>query len=111
MTILTGWDEGPFYYDNGDPEDSLNHWIDEDTVAFLRIGPELVRELVAWDNEYQATFNREDFRASGFPSSSKEAEWVERGKALALWLKNESPVVSAVDYQANGCIPDGSCMI
>ncbi|AOS61548.1 hypothetical protein [Actinoalloteichus hymeniacidonis] len=109
--MLSGWDEGPFYYDNGDPEDSLNHWIDEDTIQFLQIGPELVADLMAWDDEFQQTFNRDDFRASGFPSEEAEKNWVQKGKELAVRLKQESPVVARVDYQAYGCIPKGSCMI
>ncbi|WP_157434290.1 MULTISPECIES: hypothetical protein [Actinoalloteichus] len=63
-----------------------------------------------WDAEYQATYNPNCFHSSGFSSPETEEEWRERGKMLAARIKQESPIVTSVNYQANGAIPWGTCM-
>ncbi|APU17140.1 MULTISPECIES: hypothetical protein [Actinoalloteichus] len=110
LFILTGWNEGPFYYDNGDPGESLNHWIDEESIAFLQLDDDLVRDITAWDEEYQDLYDPDDPQGSGFPTSQAKTAWIERGKELAARIKRESPVVASVDYQGNGSIPEGTCV-
>ncbi|APU12505.1 hypothetical protein UA75_02100 [Actinoalloteichus sp. GBA129-24] len=108
VALLVGWEEDPFYYHGSDPEE-YGHSI-EDAAEELQLPDDLVADIVAWDAEYQATFKPDDHRNSGFPSVKVEEAWRERGKALAERIKRESPVVSSVNYRANGVIPDYSCM-
>ncbi|AOS61549.1 hypothetical protein [Actinoalloteichus hymeniacidonis] len=110
VSLLVGLEEGPFYYDSGDPDDDLNHYIDEETIEFLRLGPDLVRELQGWDQEYQCAFDREDFSTAGFASPEVEKVWLERGRKLAGRLKLESPIIGRVYYRAHGVIPAGDCV-
>ncbi|AOS65507.1 hypothetical protein [Actinoalloteichus hymeniacidonis] len=108
VSLLVGWQEDPFYYDFDDPEE-YGHSIEE-AGEQLQLPPELVRELVIWDSEYQATYRPSDYRNSGFASVAEEESWRERGKALAQRIKQESPVVASVDYRAEGLHPKGWCV-
>ena len=49
----------------------------------LDLPPALLARLVAWDDVFQATFNRDDPPASVLPGD----EWREEGRALAEALK------------------------
>ncbi|APU12803.1 MULTISPECIES: hypothetical protein [Actinoalloteichus] len=69
-----------------------------------------MRELRAWDQEYQDAFDRADFSTAGFASREAENVWIEKSRRLAERLKAESPVVSRVYYRANGVIPKGDCV-
>ncbi|AOS61224.1 hypothetical protein [Actinoalloteichus hymeniacidonis] len=108
VSLLTGWQEDPFYYDFDDPEE-YNHSIEE-AGEQLQLPADLISDIRAWDAEYQATYNPDEFHKSGFSSPEIAAAWRERGKELAARIKRESPVTASVDYQANGLIPKGSCM-
>ncbi|APU16209.1 MULTISPECIES: hypothetical protein [Actinoalloteichus] len=109
VAILVGWQENYFYYDNGDEEDTLNHTT-EDATEFLDLNADLVRDLEAWDAEYQATYDPVEYHNSGFATPEAKRDWIERGKELAARLKRESPMVASVDYLANGSIPEGTCV-
>ncbi|ASO18686.1 hypothetical protein FHR81_000948 [Actinoalloteichus hoggarensis] len=109
VTIVVGWDEEYFYYDNGDEEDTLNHTTEEAT-EFLDLNADLVRDLEAWDAEYQAIFDRVRGREIGFATPEIEHAWFERGKELSARLKRESPMVARVNYLADGSIPKGTCV-
>lgn len=68
MGMLALWDGETG--DNLDPRD-------------LDLPPALLARLVAWDDVFQATFNREDPLASVLPGD----EWRAEGRALAEALK------------------------
>ncbi|APU12503.1 hypothetical protein [Actinoalloteichus fjordicus] len=108
VSLLVGWQEEPFYYYADDPEE-YGHPIEE-AAEELQLPADLVVEIIAWDAEYQATYKPDDYRNSGFPSEEIEEDWRERGKVLAERIKRESPVVSSVNYRADGIIPDNTCM-
>ncbi|APU15956.1 MULTISPECIES: hypothetical protein [Actinoalloteichus] len=109
VAILVGWQENYFYYESGYEDDTLNHDVEEAT-EFLDLNADLVRDLEAWDAEYQATYNPIDDRKSGFATAEAERDWIERGKELSARLKRESPMVASVDYLAWGNIPEGTCV-
>ncbi|ASO18685.1 hypothetical protein FHR81_000947 [Actinoalloteichus hoggarensis] len=109
VTILGGWQENYFYYDNGDEEDTYNHTT-EDAVEFLDLNADLVRDFETWDAEYQAIYNHVDYDKSDFPTPEAEHAWIERGKELSARLKQESPMVASVNYLAYGNIPRGTCV-
>ncbi|APU13921.1 MULTISPECIES: hypothetical protein [Actinoalloteichus] len=108
--LLLGWQEDPFYYELNDPED-YNHSIEAATEE-LRLPASLVSEIIAWDAEYQATYDPDGYvwSKSGFDSPEIEDAWRERGRVLAERIKRESPVVASVDYRANGVIPPRTCV-
>ncbi|APU15726.1 MULTISPECIES: hypothetical protein [Actinoalloteichus] len=110
ISLLVGWQEDPFYYDWYDPE-QYSHSIEE-AAEELQLSADLVADITAWDDEYQATYDPTGSRGleSGFASPEAEEEWRERGKILAARIKQESPVVASVSYRANGIIPPGTCM-
>ncbi|MGV3574711.1 MAG: hypothetical protein ACO1O4_06175 [Devosia sp.] len=49
----------------------------------LKLPPALLARLVAWDDVFQATFNRDDPPASVLPGES----WHEEGRALAAAIR------------------------
>ncbi|WP_075739499.1 hypothetical protein [Actinoalloteichus sp. GBA129-24] len=106
MTILAGYLDDPVWYQLTEDQDML-HAVDE-AAEQLGLTDGLARALTAWDDEYQATLNHEYPPDSTFPSPAVRQAWVERGKELAAQIKRESPVVSSVDYQADGCYDKGS---
>lgn len=55
--------------------------------ASLGLPPDLVRCVAAWDDRFQATFNRDDPPASDFPSAEARAVWRAEGDALIAALR------------------------
>ncbi|MBB5907295.1 hypothetical protein [Actinoalloteichus hymeniacidonis] len=109
--MLAGFTQGPFYYDAGDAHESgTNHDID-DAGEFLKLNDELISQITDWDNEFQSIYNSADPRESDFSSPEAERAWIEKGKVLAARIVQGSPVVSAVDYRADGSITKGTCII
>ncbi|WIX91348.1 hypothetical protein [Amycolatopsis sp. DG1A-15b] len=49
----------------------------------LGLSPALVGELNRWADEYTATLNRDDPKASSFMAGAEEREFVARGRRLA----------------------------
>ncbi|WP_449396302.1 hypothetical protein [Devosia riboflavina] len=58
----------------------------------LDLPPALLARLVAWDDLFQATFNRDDPLASALPGD----EWREEGRALAEAIGASGFEVSAL---------------
>ncbi|AOS62048.1 hypothetical protein [Actinoalloteichus hymeniacidonis] len=110
MVLLAGFFQGPLFYD--DPMDGLwtSHTADE-AGEDLGLSSALVADLTAWDDEFQAIYDGNYPPDSHFPSLEAEQAWVERGKELAARIKQESDLVTSVDYQADGQINDGECVI
>ncbi|APU13379.1 hypothetical protein [Actinoalloteichus fjordicus] len=108
VALLAGYDEGPFYYFSGKGRRS-NHSIEE-AAAELSLGIDIVADLTAWNDEYQDTLDQDYPPDSKFPTPEAEQAWREKGKELAVRIKQESPVVASVDYQANGFYKDGTCV-
>ncbi|APU19329.1 hypothetical protein [Actinoalloteichus sp. GBA129-24] len=108
IALLAGFDEGPFYYHVKKGEGT--NWTITQAAEHLQLKPSLVEALTAWDEDYQGILDMNDPRESGFPSPEAERAWIETGRELAARLKQESPVVASVDYQADGSIPHGTCV-
>ncbi|APU14080.1 MULTISPECIES: hypothetical protein [Actinoalloteichus] len=108
LAILAGYDQDPMYFDAQDG-DFHNHTIDE-AAEYFGFSDDLTRELHEWDEELQGTFNLAVPQDSGFPSPQHRHAWIEKGKELAARIKRESPVVTSVDYQADGYFQDGTCV-
>ncbi|APU13558.1 hypothetical protein [Actinoalloteichus fjordicus] len=108
VALLAGFYEGPFYYHVR--KGAGTNWSVEEAAEHLRLGPDLVADLIAWDNEYQAILDRSYPPDSKFPTPEAQRAWIERGKELAARIKRESPLVASVDYQADGCYKDGTCV-
>ncbi|AOS61036.1 hypothetical protein [Actinoalloteichus hymeniacidonis] len=108
VALHAGFQEGPFFYVAKKGE-RTNHWIDEAAID-LQLSAELVVALTAWDDEYQSIYDRGYPPDSRFPTPEAERAWIEKGKELAARVKTESPVVSSVDYQANGFYDKGTCV-
>ncbi|ASO18909.1 hypothetical protein FHR81_001174 [Actinoalloteichus hoggarensis] len=109
ISMLAGFFEGPLFHFDEDG-DWMNHSPTQ-AGEDLRLSTELVADLAAWDDEYQATYDDDYPPDSRFPSPEARAAWVERGKELAARIKQESPFVTSVDYQANGSYKNGECVI
>ncbi|MBB5909931.1 hypothetical protein [Actinoalloteichus hymeniacidonis] len=88
----------------------MHHWPDE-AGQDLGLSSGLVAELNAWDDEYQAIYDDNYPPDSRFPTPEAEQAWVEKGKELAIRIKQESPLLTSIDYQADGQILNGECMI
>lgn len=58
-------------------------------VPELGLSPALVGGLNRWADEYTATLNRDDPKASGFPSAAAEREFVARGRLLAEKVRDQ----------------------
>ncbi|APU17924.1 hypothetical protein [Actinoalloteichus fjordicus] len=110
ISMLAGFTQGPFYYDAGDAHTWGTNHVIEDAGEFLGPSMSLINDLTDWDNEFQSIYNSDDPRESNFPSAEAEVNWIEKGKELAVRIKRESPVVTSVDYQADGSIPKGTCI-
>ncbi|APU16061.1 MULTISPECIES: hypothetical protein [Actinoalloteichus] len=107
IAILAGYEQGPFFYTY---EGAMENWSAEAAGEHLGLSAGLVRDLTVWDDEWQNTLDLADGRNSGFDTDEEKHEWIERGKALAIRIKQESPLVASVDYQANGYYEDGTCV-
>ncbi|MBB4017447.1 MULTISPECIES: hypothetical protein [Chelatococcus] len=68
-------------------------------VDDLPISEELKRAILAWDDEYQATFNSEYPPDSGFKSSDLEAVHIIKGAELAKRLQKELGNNYTVEYK------------
>jgi hypothetical protein len=66
--------------------------------ASLPISPALAKDLVDWADMYDATLNRSDPIASGFPNAAAESEFYARGEQLARRLAAELAPAYAVEY-------------
>ncbi|MEV5713206.1 hypothetical protein AB0L41_04885 [Amycolatopsis mediterranei] len=64
----------------------------------LGLSPALVRELNRWADDYTATLNRADPRASGFGSAAAEQAFVARGRRLAEAVRAEVGSAWRVTY-------------
>ncbi|AOS61035.1 hypothetical protein [Actinoalloteichus hymeniacidonis] len=107
ITILTEWDRSPFYYRRGDDAEGYD-WSIEETGEYLGLSADLVRDLAAWDNQWQDTLDLAEGRNSGFRTEEEALPWIERGKELAARVQKESTLDISVDYQANGVIAEGT---
>ncbi|APU17476.1 MULTISPECIES: hypothetical protein [Actinoalloteichus] len=108
LDILAGYRQPPFFFDAQDG-DVFNHTID-DTARFFQLSADLVRQLKAWDQEYQDTLDMGDPSSSGFSSEEAHQAWVEKGKELAARIKRESPNVGRVGYEGRGEFQEGECV-
>ncbi|APU13378.1 hypothetical protein UA74_06525 [Actinoalloteichus fjordicus] len=107
--MLAGFFEGPLFYLDGDG-DWMNH-SPKQAGKDLRLSAELISDITTWDDEYQAIYDDNYPPDSRFPTPATKAAWIEKGRQLAVRIKQESPLVTSVDYQANGSIKNGECMI
>ncbi|MCR6633761.1 hypothetical protein [Devosia sp.] len=73
LRLAPEWECWPLWDETGDNLDPSD----------LDMPPALLARLVAWDDVFQATFNREDPLASVLPGE----EWRAEGRALAEALK------------------------
>ncbi|MGX1880969.1 hypothetical protein [Streptomyces sp. NPDC055287] len=64
----------------------------------LPVDPGLAGELERWGDAYDATLNRDDPVASGFPSARDEAAFAERGAQLARELARQLGTAWRVTY-------------
>ncbi|ASO20803.1 hypothetical protein FHR81_001770 [Actinoalloteichus hoggarensis] len=108
VVLLVGWQEDPFYYETKQSE-TYNHSLDEAEEDLL-LPADLVADIAAWDDEFQAVYRPDDYRNSEFESPETEAAWYERGRVLAERVKRQSPVVVSVEYRADGAIRAGECV-
>lgn len=72
--------------------------------ASLAVSPELQRDINAWANAWQATFNRSDPLASGFTSALDEVRFDEAGREL--WARLQKELRS--DFEVSYFSPLGS---
>lgn len=72
--------------DNTNPED-------------LSISKELVQALLVWNEEYQATYDRDVPQDSGFPSPTDYERWLEQGKVLSQRLFDEMGATVELTYE------------
>ena len=61
----------------------------ERLVAEFGLPADLVAAIDAWDDEFQAVYDREDPKNSGFPDEATTAVWLEHGEGLAGRLASE----------------------
>ncbi|APU16576.1 hypothetical protein [Actinoalloteichus fjordicus] len=108
VLLLAGFVQGPFFYHDQDG-DWMNHLVDE-AGEDLGLSAELVADLTRWDEEYQDIYDSGHPPDSAFPTAEAKLAWTERGRALAARIKQESSIAVEVDYQANGSIPEGTCV-
>ncbi|APU13556.1 hypothetical protein [Actinoalloteichus fjordicus] len=109
VSLLAGFFQGPLFYH--DPEE--DRWASHDVELAgedLSLSPQLVADLTAWDEEYQAIYDDNYPPDSKFSTPEAEWAWIERGKVLAARIKQESPLVASVDYQAHGHYERGTCV-
>ncbi|APU16063.1 hypothetical protein [Actinoalloteichus fjordicus] len=108
LEILVGYSQDPLLFDAQD--DDVWYHAPEEAGDFFHLSEGLVRELEAWDREYQGTLNIDDPRESGFPSENAYHTWLNKGRELASRIKRESPNVGRVGYQARGEYQRGECV-
>jgi len=67
----------------------------------LPISTELAHSLLRWADDYDATLNRSDPAASGFPSAAAEQNFCEEGAQLARALAAELGARYVIEYFDN----------
>ncbi|APU15038.1 MULTISPECIES: hypothetical protein [Actinoalloteichus] len=107
LSVLVGYAEGPFYFEM---EGEYGNFTVEEAAAYLGLSDDLAAAVTSWDAEYQATLDQTYPPDSAFPSPEAHRIWIEKGKELAARIKQESPIVTRVDYQANSHYQDGTCV-
>ena len=77
-------------------------WVEDGTEdvdpAELPVSPDLRTALMAWDAEFQETFDKADPGASTFQSTAAEEDFERRGRALWWRLSEELRGVADVSY-------------
>ncbi|APU16529.1 MULTISPECIES: hypothetical protein [Actinoalloteichus] len=108
VSMLAGYGEGPLFFDMDDTM-RCNHTVAE-AASYLGLSKATATDLEDWDQEYQRTLDHTYPPDSRFPSPEAKRAWIERGKELAARIKQDSSIVASVDYQANGCYENGTCV-
>ncbi|WP_143531876.1 hypothetical protein [Saccharothrix sp. ALI-22-I] len=74
----------------------------ERLVAEFDAPADVAAAIVAWDDEFQAVYNRSDPESSGFPDEAATAAWHDRGERLAEQLAAALRGADRVPYRSGG---------
>jgi hypothetical protein len=100
IRLMPDWGIGPFWVsvDGGifDPYDT------EDIADVAALSRELLSDIAAWDDRFQATLNEGDPANSDFPTPQDEETFVADGRELAQRIRAELPAEIVVEYATLG---------
>ncbi|MEJ2854144.1 MULTISPECIES: hypothetical protein [unclassified Saccharothrix] len=82
VLVAPEWECFPFWVRTAD-EVIADNCSAERLVAEFGAPVDLAKAIDAWDDEFQAVYNRSDPESSGFPDEATTAAWHERGGRLA----------------------------
>lgn len=103
ITLMAEWREDPLWVsrDGGvaDPYD-----VDEISEVVL-VEDALLRDIAAWNDDYQATYRPDDPASSGFADETDRQAFLARGRDLAQRLRQVLDPAITVEYAGDGSIP------
>lgn len=100
IRVAPEWDAFPFWVRT--PEDVIpDNCSAERLVSEYGAPADLATAIDAWDDEFQAIYNRSELQSSGFPDEATMTAWYERGERLAERLA-DALGVRVEFYSAHG---------
>lgn len=96
LGLQAEWEMWPLWYSTGD--DFPESYDFEEIQAIVPLSEELCEAINAWDERFQAIYDKESPRDSAFSSGDDEAAFIAEGHMLARWIRREAPADVVVQY-------------
>jgi len=102
LTLMTEWQDWPLRIaEEGEVSDSYSV---EEISETIPLSPNLLSNITAWDESFQATYRPNDPKRSGF-YGEKWDQFIATGRQLAHQIKQETGEAIIVEYAGDGSIP------
>jgi hypothetical protein len=96
LGLQAEWEMWPLWYSSDD--DFPESYDFEEITAIVPLSDELCEAIEAWDERFQAIYDKESPQDSAFASEDDEAAFIAEGDVLARRIRREAPADVIVQY-------------